>query len=158
VEPRTLPKDWIEFIDLLNSRRIEYVIVGAFALSHHILPRNTSAIDFLIRPTRENAGKLVDVLRDFGFASLEISEDDILQPGQFIQRGYAPNRIDLLNQVSGVDSETVWSNRVPGLLAGRSVNYMGREDLIRNKEATGRGKDSDDAKALRRYPPKKPKV
>lgn len=143
-----LRQDWKEFIELLNFHHVEYVLVGAFAVSYHAIPRNTGDIDFLIRPTIENAERTLRALERFGFGSLGITVEDLIKPGQYVQLGYAPGRIDLLNQVSGVQTEDVWCNRVHGTLQGIPVAYMGRAELVANKRATGRGKDIDDLKAM----------
>jgi hypothetical protein len=143
-----LRQDWKEFIELLNSHHVEYVLVGAFAVSYHATPRNTGDIDFLIRPTVENAERMLLVLQQFGFGSLGITVEDLIKPGQFVQLGYVPGRIDLLNQISGVETEAIWEHRVHGTLQGLSVAYIGRAELIANKRATGRGKDIDDLKAM----------
>jgi hypothetical protein len=124
------------------------VLVGAFAVSYHATPRNTGDIDFLIRPTVENAERMLLVLQQFGFGSLGITVEDLIKPGQFVQLGYVPGRIDLLNQISGVETEAIWEHRVHGTLQGLSVAYIGRAELIANKRATGRGKDIDDLKAM----------
>ncbi len=147
-----LRQDWKEFIELLNSHHVEYVLVGAFAVSYHAIPRNTGDIDFLIRPTVENAERALQVLKQFGFSSLGLTVEDLTKPGQFVQLGYVPGRIDLLNQISGVETEDVWQNRVHGTLQGLPVAYIGRAELVSNKRATGRGKDIDDLKAMGEKP------
>src|SRR6266571_7090158 len=91
-----------EFIELLNSRGVEYVIVGAHSLAFHARPRYTGDLDILVRPSPENADKLVSLLRDFGFGKEDFAESDFTVPEQMIQLGRAPNRIDLLTSLSGV--------------------------------------------------------
>ena len=130
-----LPRDWKEFIELLNSRRVDYVVVGAIAVSYHAYPRNTGDLDVLIRPTSENAERLIAALADFGFGSLGLQASDLVVPGQFIQLGVRPRRIDLLNQISGVAFDEVWRGRVLTQIEGVSVSLIGREALIRNKRA-----------------------
>lgn len=88
--------DWREFIELLNSQKVDYVIVGTWARALHGVPRSTGDIDFFVRASPENANRLVKVLAQFGFASLGISRDDFLTPGQIIQLGIDPYRIDLI--------------------------------------------------------------
>lgn len=143
-----LPKDWKEFIGLFNAKSVDFVLVGAFAVSYHSIPRNSGDIDFLIYPSPQNAERVVEVLREFGFGSLELSPQDFLQPDQYIQLGYAPNRIDLMTSITGVDIEEIWSNRVPAILEGLPVWMIGREQLIKNKKAVGRKRDKMDLEAL----------
>ena len=109
---------------MLNSRGAEYVVVGAFALAFHFEPRFTGDIDLLIHRTPDNAKRVIDALKAFGFASLGIASDDLLSEGKVIQLGIQPNRIDLLNFLSGVDTEEVWRKRIAGDLDGVPVFYI----------------------------------
>jgi len=87
-----LSKDWREFLELLNSRGVDYVIVGAHSLALHGRPRYTGDVDILVRSTSENARLLIDILNEFGFARSGFKEQDFLKPGQLIQLGRAPTR------------------------------------------------------------------
>ena len=144
----SLPKDWKEFLELLNSHGAEYVIVGAFALAFHSEPRFTGDLDLLLRRTPDNARRVVDVLGAFGFATLGITLDDLLTEGRVIQLGVRPNRIDLLNSLTGLDTEEVWRRHVPGDLDGVPVCYIDRESFRVNKLAAGRDKDLKDLRRL----------
>jgi hypothetical protein len=150
-----LSKDLREFIELLNSNRVEYLVVGAFAVAWHGYARFTADIDFLVRPDRPTAELVVKALKDFGFASLGISPDDLTHPDRIVQLGVKPNRIDLITSIAGVTFEEAWESRVAGTLDGLPVTYIGREILIRNKESTGRPQDLGDAQRLRQRPPLK---
>lgn len=119
-----LNKDLREFIELLNSNKVDYLVVGAFAVAWHGRPRFTADIDFLVRSTKENAEAVVSTLRAFGFASLGIAPDDLNKPGQIVQLGVRPNRIDLITSISGVDFETAWANRVSGEIDGYQCNSL----------------------------------
>jgi hypothetical protein len=96
-----LSKDWREFLELLNSRGVDYVNVGAQSLAFHGRPRYTGDLDILVRPTPENALLLVDLLKQFGFADSSLKETDFIEPEQMIQLGRAPNRINLLSSIRG---------------------------------------------------------
>ena len=89
-----LSNDSKEFIALLNSHGVEYLIVGAHSFAFHARPRFTGDLDILIRPTPENAAKIVEALNKFGFGNLGVSASDFTTPEQLIQLGRAPNRID----------------------------------------------------------------
>ncbi len=145
-----LNKDLREFIELLNANAVDYVIVGGFAVAWHGYPRFTADIDVLIRPSIGNAESIVKTLRDFGFAGLGISADDLSRPGQVVQLGAKPNRIDLITSLEGVTLDDVWAKRVAGAIDGVPVTFIGREELIRNKEHVGRPQDLADASALRK--------
>jgi hypothetical protein len=124
------------------------VVVGGYALAFHGVPRYTGDIDMLVRPSPDNAARLENVLRAFGFASLGLAAEDFLEPDQVVQLGRPPNRIDLLTSLTGVEFEEVWENRVAGSLEGVPVQFIGLDALARNKRATGRAQDRADLQAL----------
>ncbi len=95
-----LNKDLREFVELLNSNRVEYLVVGAFAVAWYGYPRFTADLDLLIRPDPENSERMIESLRQFGFGALGIEREDLTAPGQVIQLGVKPNRIDILTSVS----------------------------------------------------------
>jgi hypothetical protein len=143
-----LSKDWKEFLELLNSRGVDYIIVGAHSLALHGRPRYTGDLDILVRSTSENARMLVAILNDFGFAASGFKESDFLKSGQLIQLGRAPTRIDLLTSISGVSSEEAFASKVSAELDGIPVFVLGKDALIRNKRAVGRPQDLADIDAL----------
>jgi len=149
-----LNKDLREFAELLNSNKVEYVIVGAFAVGWHGFPRFTGVLDVLLRPTQENGAAAVEAIRQFGFASLGITLEDLAYPGKVVQLGLQPSRIDLITSISGVEFEDAWAGKVAGDIDGIPVYFIGFDDLIRNKESAGRPKDLLDAGMLRQRRPK----
>jgi hypothetical protein len=143
-----LSNDWREFLELLNSRRVEYVIVGAHSLAFHGRPRYTGDLDILIRATPENAANIVDLLNEFGFAHSAFRAVDFTTPNQMIQLGRAPNRIDLLTTISGVTTDEAFATKLTAELDGIPVYIISKDALIRNKRATGRKQDLADLEAL----------
>jgi hypothetical protein len=143
-----LSKDWREFLELLNSRGVDYVIVGAHSLAFHGRPRYTGDLDILVRPTLENARILVDLLNQFGFAQSGFKETNFLQPEQMIQLGRAPNRIDLLTSISGVTTDEAFATKVSAILDGVPVFVLGKDALVRNKRAVARPQDLADLEKL----------
>jgi hypothetical protein len=143
-----LNKDLREFIGLLNSHGVEYVVVGGFAMAFHGVPRYTGDIDFLVRVSPANAARIEAVLRDFGFASSGLSAHDFLEPDRVVQLGYPPYRIDLLTSITGVPFDDVWASRIPADLDGLPVAFISKPALIRNKRATGRSQDNADIEML----------
>ena len=140
----SLSADWKEFIELLNSNGAEYVIVGAHSLAFHGQPRFTGDLDILVRPATENARKLISILRQFGFSEMKITENDFVEPGQVIQLGRAPNRIDLLTSLSGVGVDEAFATKVAAQLDTLPVFILSKELLMRNKRAVGRPQDIAD--------------
>jgi hypothetical protein len=152
--PMPLDKDLREFVELLNSNGVEYLVVGAFAVAYHGFPRYTADLDLLVRPSPENADRMLRALERFGFGSLGIQASDLCSPGMVIQLGVQPNRIDILTAISGVSFEEAWTSRIKAELDGIVTHYIGREPLLRNKERTGRAKDLGDAEELRKRIPR----
>jgi predicted nucleotidyltransferase len=143
-----LSKDWKEFLELLNSRGVDYVIVGAQSVAFHARPRYTGHLDILVRPTPENARLLVDLLIQFGFANSGFKETDFIELEQMIQLGRAPNRIDLLSNISGVSTDEAFASKVSAQLDGIPVHIISKDALIQNKRAVARKQDLADLEAL----------
>jgi hypothetical protein len=144
----SLSADSKEFIELLNSRGVEYVIVGAHSLAFHGRPRYTGDLDILVRPSQENAEKIAAVLTEFGFAESGFKSSDFLEPDQMIQLGRVPNRIDLLTGISGVATNEVFAKKISTELSGLPVFILSKDLLIQNKRAVGRPQDLADLDAL----------
>ena len=143
-----LSKEWREFLELLNSRSVDYVIVGAHSLAFHGRPRYTGDLDILVQPTRDNAQQLLEVLNQFGFAQAGFKEPDFVEPEQMIQLGRAPSRIDLLTSISGVHTDEAFATKVSATLDGIPVFMLGKDALIRNKRAVARPQDLADLESL----------
>ena len=141
-------KDFIDFIELLNTHNVEYMVVGAHALAYHGRPRHTGDLDIWIKPSPENAGKMINVLKDFGFGSLELTEDDFLKENYVTQLGYPPLRIDILNSISGVNFDDAYKGRILGENDDLYISFINISDFIANKEASGRTKDMGDTVSL----------
>ena len=144
----SLNADLREFIELLNSRGVDYVIVGAHSLAFHGRPRYTGDLDILVRPSSENATKLISLLRDFGFGQGDFADADFTLPEQMIQLGRAPNRIDLLTSISGVAIDDALNTKISADMEGLPVFVLSKELLIQNKRAVGRPQDLADLDAL----------
>jgi len=139
--------DYKDFISALNNSNVRYVIVGAYALAFHGHPRATGDIDIWIQPERGNVTALLAALREYGFESLHLTEEDILS-GDVIQLGYAPVRIDLLTTLSGLTNEEIMESREPGSFDDLPLYYLGRDAFIKNKRALGRHRDLADIELL----------
>lgn len=140
--------DFRELLVLFNERRVEYVVVGAYALAFHGAPRFTGDIDLYVRPTPENAARIIDALNLFGFGSLGLKADDFQKPDQVVQLGVPPVRIDLITSITGVSWEQADAGKVPGKYGDVDVHYLGRDQYTLNKRVTGRKKDLADIEAL----------
>ena len=152
---RPLSSDLREFIHLLNTKSVRYVIVGAWALAFHGRPRYTGDVDVFVASDSKNATALMEVIDAFGFSGIGIERGDFLKPDNVIQLGREPNRIDILTGISGVGFEEAWLNREQGNVSGISVCVISRDLLIKNKRAANRDKDQGDIRLLERTRPKK---
>lgn len=141
-------KDFEELFAAFNARNVRAVIVGGYAFAFHAKPRYTKDIDVFVEPTAQNAASVLAALDDFGFGSLGLTVTDFSSPGQIIQLGQPPNRIDLLTMIDGVSFAEAWAGRVAGRYGEQPVQYIGRAELIRNKRASGRPQDLVDVAAL----------
>lgn len=141
-------KDFKEFVQLLIKNRVEYLIVGGYAVGIHGYPRFTGDLDIWINITPDNARRMLQTVNEFGFASFNLTKDDFLKEGNIIQLGYPPLRIDLLTQIDGVTFTECYPNKSTIDMEGIAVDFIGYEDLLRNKKASGRFKDKDDLENL----------
>jgi hypothetical protein len=142
--------DFDEFIGCLTAHGVEFVIVGAYALAYHGAPRFTGDLDVLIRPTPDNGGRLLAALKAFGFPATELTPEAVADQRRMIEMGIPPVQIHVMSTISGVAWPDIWEGRVEGLFGSRTVPYIGRETLIRNKRAAARPKDLSDIDALER--------
>lgn len=145
-----LGKDLQDFIRLCLKHDVRFLVVGGYAVAAHGHPRLTKDLDVWIWADPDNALQMVKVMDDFGFGSLGLTVQDFSEEGQVVQLGTPPNRIDILTSVSGVDFETCWSRRVEIKLDSLEVPFIGLDDLVKNKLATGRTQDIADVEGFRR--------
>lgn len=145
-----LPPDFKEFLVLLNSETIEYLLVGGFAVSVYGYPRPTGDLDVWIAVSPGNIAKVVEALKKFGFNSPPPTASLFTTPGKLVRMGVPPVRIELLNQISGVEFTACYARRRIMNMDGVPVSVIALEDLIVNKQAAGRHKDLNDLAELRR--------
>lgn len=143
-----LNEDFREFIALLNDNGVKYLVVGGYAVAFHGHPRYTKDLDFWIWPESHNAENVLKALHDFGFSTLGLQTSDFMAPDVAIQLGQPPNRIDLLTSVTGLDFETAFQHRQEVVFEGIPINFIALEDLVKNKQATGRLQDLADVEKL----------
>lgn len=140
--------DFRDLFVLLNAHKVDYIIVGAHALAHYGSPRYTGDIDILVRPDRENAVRIIETLKEFGFGSVGLAAEDFIAPDNVIQLGVAPVRVDLITSLTGVSWEQALAGITDGMYGNIPVKYIGKEQFIANKRAIGRKKDLADIEAL----------
>ncbi len=147
-----LPQDFKEFLALLNSAKIEYLVVGGYAVSYHGYPRPTGDLDVWVAIEPAQVAKILSVLTQFGFGGAGATPELFLTPGHVVRMGVPPVRIEIINAIAGVEFSHCYSRRVSSLLDGVPVNLISRDDLLKNKLSAGRNKDLNDIKHLRSSP------
>jgi hypothetical protein len=143
-----LNQDFKEFIQLLNDNSVQYLVVGGYAVAFHGHPRYTKDLDVWIWLDADNANKVVEVLNQFGFGSLDIRAEDFLEPDHIIQLGYPPVRIDLITTLPGVNFQECWKARVDVVVDEVHLKVIDLENLKKNKRASGRLQDLADLENL----------
>jgi hypothetical protein len=141
-------KDFRELLELFNKRKVEYVIVGGYALAFHGAPRYTGDLDIFIRPDSINAQRIMRALEDFGFSAVGLTAADFEKADNVIQLGVPPVRVDIVTSLTGISWESAFENRIHGSYGDVPVDYIGRDQFILNKRSLGRKKDLADIEAL----------
>jgi predicted nucleotidyltransferase len=141
--------DLIDLLRALNDEGAEYIIVGGYAFAVHGRVRATKDADIFVGTRAENAAKVWRALARFGAPLHELRLEDLSEPDTFFIMGRPPNQIDIITTIDGVSFEDAWSNRLEATYGGVRVNYIGRDDLIANKEAADRPQDRLDVAYLR---------
>lgn len=131
----------------LNAHKVDYIIIGATAFPPHGYARATLDIDLFIRPGPQNASRVLDALRDFGYDITDITLEDLLTRKVLIRQYLVET--DIHPFVSGVTFDQVWENKISGTFGKEKVYYASLDDIIVMKEAAGRPKDIEDLKALK---------
>jgi hypothetical protein len=149
---RNLNEDFRDLLLEFADGKVEFLIVGAFAVAYHGVPRATGDMDVFVRPSPENARRVFDALVRFGapVASAKVTPRDFETKGIVYQIGQPPRRIDILTEISGVSFDEAWAGRRRERFEDREIPFIGREELLRNKKAAGRPKDLADLSRLRK--------
>jgi hypothetical protein len=134
-------RDFVEMLSELSAAGVDFLIVGAHALAAHGVPRATGDLDIWVRPSRDNAARVLEAIARFGAPLFDLTVDDLTRPDTVFQIGVPPDRIDILAGITGVRFEDAWNQRLIVSIDSLDVGVLNRHDFIRNKRATGRKKD-----------------
>jgi hypothetical protein len=143
-----LPNDFKEFLRLLNSYQVEYLLIGGYAVGYHGYPRATNDMDVWVAVHPNNAERLVNVMQAFGFSVPELTAELFLQEQKIIRMGNPPMRIEILTSISGVAFTECYAGRIVDEMDGIRVNIIALKHLKQNKQASGRYKDLSDLEHL----------
>lgn len=151
-----LPRDFRDFLKLLNANRIRYLVVGGYAVAYHGYVRYTGDLDIFVELSRENAERMTRALHEFGFDLPEVKPSLFLRRGKIIRMGYEPMRLEILNEIDGVTFEECYQRKQIARVSGLRINFIALPQLLKNKRASGRQKDLADVEAL--TPKRKPRT
>ena len=140
--------DFKDFLKLLHVHKVEYLLVGGYAVAFHGYPRATGDMDIWIDVTINNAERTAKVLKDFGMPQDEVTKELFLEKDKVIRMGFPPVRIEVITGVSGVNFRECYSRRLQVIIDDIHVNFISLNDLKVNKKAIGRYKDLEDLKHL----------
>ena len=141
-------RDFAEMLSALSEAGAEFLIVGAHALAAHGIVRATGDIDIWVRPTQENAERVMRALVKFGAPLLDLTIEDLTKADTVFQIGVDPSRVDILSGISGVAFDDAWKRRLVLNIEGARVPVLSRVDFVTNKRASGRPKDLLDLELL----------
>ncbi len=151
-----LATEFRELFASLNRHRVEYLVIGGYAVGFHGFPRATGDIDIWFAPTRENAERLRTALDEYGLSGMEIKPEEFALKRVLARIGVPPLQVDLLNFAKGLEFPLAYARRMEVDLEGLKINVISLNDLLTNKTATGRPIDLGDAARLRELAGKKP--
>ncbi len=140
--------DFEDLLRELSNAGVKFLVVGAYALAVHGLPRATGDIDIWVEASETNAQAVLAALRAFGVPTSAIDVEELATPGKVFMLGRPPARVDILTDIDGVAFDSAWGRRKEALFGEVSAFVIGAEDFITNKRSTGRAKDFVDADAL----------
>ena len=140
--------DFEELLKLLEQNSVRYMIIGGYAVAFHGFPRFTKDIDVFFFNSEQNIAKVRKVLFDFGFTPETIPVEIFTEVGNVIQFGVTPVRVDLINDIDGVTYKNAEQHIIRGKYGDIEVNFIGKEDLLKNKKASGRPQDELDVKII----------
>lgn len=143
-----LSDDLKEFLRFLNEEKVEYLLIGGWAVGYHGYPRLTQDMDVWVEMSVENTQRILKSLERFGFKRGVVEESLFMQPGNIVRFGFPPNRIEILNQISGVEFNECIQRKVMADFDDLIIPVIALEDLVRNKRASGRHKDLADIEGL----------
>ncbi len=143
-----LPKDFKELLQLLNLKKIEYLVVGGYAVALYGYPRATGDMDIWIAISKDNAHKTVEALKEFGFSAPQLKKELFLEKEKNIRMGNPPLRIEILTSIDGVEFTECYRNKKTVTIDDIDINFISLEDLKKNKKASGRYQDLADLENL----------
>ncbi|MBN1155296.1 hypothetical protein JXB12_10300 [candidate division KSB1 bacterium] len=143
-----LPTDFKDFLKLLNSRKVKYLLVGGYAVGYHGYPRATADMDIWISTESLNVTNVINVINEFGFNDPELSASLFTKYKKMVRMGLPPIRIEVLSTIDGVEFSECYDSRIIDEIDGVMINIIDLNHLKKNKKASGRLIDLADLEKL----------
>ena len=143
-----LPNDFKDFLRLLNSKKVDYLLIGGYAVGYHGYPRATADMDIWIALNKNNAQKVVNVIREFGFNEPELTVETFTELKKIVRMGFPPIRIEIISEIDGVKFQECYNSRIVDVIDGVNINIIDLKSLKKNKKESGRAKDLADLENL----------
>ncbi len=143
-----LPRDFKELFKFLNANKVEYMLLGGYAVLAYGYVPHTIDIEIVVSDGVENARRLMKALADFGFGETQLQIELFTEPDSVVRMGVEPIKIEILNYLKGVDFKEAYPRRKSVQVEDISVDLIALSDLLANKRAVGRPKDLVDADEL----------
>jgi len=148
-----LNEDYKEMLQILLNNEVKFLIVGAYAMGAQGYPRATGDFDIWVEPSPENSKKVYNSLAEFGAPLEQINTETFTGKGIIFQIGVVPRRIDILTFIDGVKFDKAYKDKENIEIEGITIPFLSKENIIKNKKATGREKDKLDVKYLKKKLP-----
>ncbi len=145
---QALNRNFEDFLRLLNEQGVRYLVIGGYAVAVHGYVRATGDLDVFVELTEENIHRLLAALKEFGFDTMVVSKAVLLTRGKIVRFGVPPLRLEIMNEISGVDFTRCFSSRVTEQVGSLAIPFIDLANLIKNKQASGRPKDLADVAEL----------
>lgn len=142
------PRDFIDLFRYLKEYRVEYLIVGGYALVYYGYPLSPDDLDLFVSPDKDNLNRLLQALESFGLSDLALTPQDFSDPDKLVSLGYPPEQLDIVSSISGVSWIEAWKNHITGSFGETPVHIISKDLLIKNKRSRGRKQDQKDADLL----------
>ncbi len=139
-----LNQDFKDILSEFLNGKVEFMVVGGYAMAFHGFVRATGDIDLWIRSSHENAEKVWQALENFQAPLFDLKKEDLQTPGMVFQLGMIPNRIDIITQIDGVDFDEAWNKHKTVQIDDLKIPVIGKSHLLINKKSTDRPKDKND--------------
>ena len=140
--------DFKELLKAFAKEKVEYLIIGGYAVAKHAEPRYTKDLDIWINNSKENAERVYHALKYFGAPLGRVTSEDFTINSLVFQMGIEPSRIDILMGVKNLVFDDCWKRKDIAMIDDIETYFIGINDLILNKRSVGRPQDLMDVKNL----------